>query len=65
MMNREYGKIRKNDFGKTVEYTWFDLVNHIDNIKLHEFIVMPNHIHGIIEIIDDIRAGLEPAPTGG
>ena len=52
-----------NDFGRIVEDTWFDLVNHIDHIKLHEFIVMPNHIHGIVEISNDNRAGLEPAPT--
>ena len=63
-INVGYGQIRLNDLGRIVEYTWFDLVNHIGNIKLHEFIVMPNHIHGIIEIIADIRAGLEPAPTG-
>ena len=69
IMNPEYTEMQINDLGKIVEYTWFDLVNHIDNIKLHEFIVMPNHVHGIIEITNDInfdiqqRAGLEPAPT--
>ncbi len=64
MMDTQNVEMQINEFGRIVEYTWFDLVNHIDNIKLHEFIVMPNHIHGIIEITNDKRAGLEPAPTG-
>ncbi|MFO8011466.1 MAG: transposase [Dehalococcoidia bacterium] len=77
-----------NENGEIVEQTWFDLVNHVPNIRLHEFVVMPNHIHGIIETVGDetwvdqdvvsgtglkraglepenLRAGLEPAPTGG
>ncbi|MFO8011067.1 MAG: transposase [Dehalococcoidia bacterium] len=68
-----------NENGEIVEQTWFDLVNHVPNIRLHEFVVMPNHIHGIIETVGDEtsidqdvvsgtglkRAGLEPAPTGG
>ncbi|MBU3950222.1 MAG: transposase [Proteobacteria bacterium] len=64
-----------NDYGRIVEQIWFDLVNHVKNFRFHEFVAMPNHIHGIIEIIDDEclmnrptgldskRAGLEPAPT--
>ena len=48
-------KMVLNDYGRIVEQTWFDLINHVKNIFLHEFVVMPNHIHGIIEIIDDER----------
>jgi len=46
----DHEQMVKNEYGQIVEDTWFDLVNHVFNIKLHEFIVMPNHIHGIIEI---------------
>lgn len=55
----------KNASGQIVEDAWFDLPNHNPGISLHEFIVMPNHIHGIIEIDRTglERAGLEPAPT--
>ncbi|MFA6706191.1 MAG: transposase [Bacteroidales bacterium] len=42
-----------NDYGRVVENAWFDLSNHISNIYLHEFCIMPNHIHGIIEIVDN------------
>ena len=32
------------------ETCWLDLRKRFDDICLHEFVVMPNHIHGIIEI---------------
>jgi len=58
-------QITLNPLGIIIQNTWFDLINHNKNIKLHDFIVMPNHVHGIIEIINSDRdwAGLEPAPT--
>jgi REP element-mobilizing transposase RayT len=31
---------------------WYEIVNHAKNIKLHQFVAMPNHIHGILEIAD-------------
>jgi REP element-mobilizing transposase RayT len=62
------GKMVKNQYGDLVEFTWYDLLNHNHNIELGEFIVMPDHVHGIVIISDivglrDIGAGLEPAPT--
>jgi REP element-mobilizing transposase RayT len=67
------GEMVLNDFGRIVESTWYDLVNHNANIGLDDFVVMPNHIHGIIVIFEPVgagskpaqlfRAGYEPAPT--
>jgi len=54
----EYGKTILNKFGEIVKNTWFDLPNHIGNIELDEFVVMPNHIHAIIVIVG---AGSKPA----
>lgn len=42
------GKVRLNKFGKIVKECWYDLPNHYINCVLDEFIVMPNHVHGII-----------------
>lgn len=42
-----------NEFGNIVEQVWFDLPNHNRYIELDEFVVMPNHVHGIIVITDD------------
>ncbi len=43
-------KIKLTEKGKIVSDCWYDLPNHYPNITLDEFIVMPNHIHGIINI---------------
>ena len=65
------GKMRLNEFGEIVDLTWHDLPNHVAGILLDAFVVMPNHVHGIIVITDDntnvgagsVGAGSEPAPT--
>lgn len=40
-----------NQVGKMVEKWWFELGNKYPTVKLQEFVVMPNHIHGIIQIV--------------
>lgn len=57
------GEMRLNELGQIVQFTWEDLVNHVNGIELDEFVIMPNHIHGIIIIVGVVGAGLEPAPT--
>lgn len=54
--NCRFGEIENdemilNDSGKMVEKQWNDLPNRFQNIALHEMIVMPNHFHGILEIV--------------
>ena len=57
------GEMRLNELGQIVQFTWEDLVNYVNGIELDEFVIMPNHIHGIIIIVGVVGAGLEPAPT--
>ena len=38
---------------------WNDLSNHYPNCILDEFIVMPNHVHGIV-IIDNFKINIQP-----
>jgi len=52
-----------NDAGKMVDRQWNGLAGRFKNIQLDEYIVMPNHFHGIIIIVANIRAGTRPAPT--
>jgi putative transposase len=40
-----------NAAGKTVRQCWLEIPVHFPNVVLHEFVIMPNHIHGIIEIV--------------
>jgi len=42
-----------NDAGLVLELAWNDIPNHYPNISLDAFIVMPNHVHGIIVINDN------------
>src|SRR5665213_2234249 len=39
-----------NEYGKIAEQQWHWLAEQYPYVVLHEFTVMPNHIHGIIEI---------------
>ena len=59
------GVMQLNEFGRIVEWTWYDLPNHVANITLDAFVIMPNHVHGIIIINPPatVGAGSEPVPT--
>jgi putative transposase len=39
-----------NGYGEIAEKQWYWLAEQYPYVVLHEFIAMPNHIHGIIEI---------------
>ena len=64
--NREciFGEVLLNEFGKIVESVWFDLPKHYPNVELDAFVIMPNHVHGIM-IVGDVAVGADfkPAPT--
>jgi putative transposase len=43
-------KMILNEFGEIAENQWHWLAEQYPYVVLHAFVVMPNHIHGIIEI---------------
>ncbi|WP_459685743.1 hypothetical protein [Viscerimonas tarda] len=43
-----------NKYGKVVKDVWNELPMHYFNIELDEFVIMPNHFHGIIAITEDV-----------
>jgi len=45
-------KMQLNDTGKMVEKWYFELTNKFPDIQCDEYIIMPNHIHFIINKID-------------
>jgi putative transposase len=54
-----FGKIENErmnlaDAGKVAKECWLDIPIHFPHVKLHNFIIMPNHVHGIIEIMQNI-----------
>jgi len=40
----------KNDLGRVAEMCWVEIPRHFENIGLDEWVIMPNHIHGIIRV---------------
>jgi putative transposase len=62
------GEMVLNDAGMMIEHQWQELICRFGNIKLHEFIVMPNHFHGIVEFVGVPLVGtqnMEQPPTMG
>ena len=62
------GKMILNEYGIIAHNEWLKTHNIRSNVQLGEFIVMPNHVHGIIVITDNItvpRRGVlhTPPPT--
>ncbi len=52
-----FGKIENeemilNDAGKIANECWMEIPKHFPHAILHEHIVMPNHVHGIIELVN-------------
>lgn len=45
------GELKLNLFGEIAKEEWLRTDQIRDNVQLHEFIIMPNHIHGIIKIL--------------
>ena len=43
-------KMQLSEIGELSKKYWFEIPEKFSFIKLDEFVVMPNHIHGIIEI---------------
>jgi REP-associated tyrosine transposase len=44
------GRMKLNRLGEIVDRIWNQLPIHFPNIQLDQFVIMPNHIHGIIII---------------
>jgi REP element-mobilizing transposase RayT len=46
----ENGVMILNDCGKMVLQIWNDIPKYYENVNVDNFVVMPDHIHGIIKI---------------
>ncbi|MEW6536140.1 MAG: transposase [Candidatus Auribacterota bacterium] len=47
------GEMHLNRYGTIAENVWIQIPQHYDGVALDEFVIMPNHIHGIIAISTD------------
>jgi len=53
-----------NEAGEMIVKWWNELPNKFPNLLLGEFVVMPNHFHGIIFIEEHVGADLRVCPDG-
>ncbi|NBG67375.1 transposase [Acidiluteibacter ferrifornacis] len=44
----ENGKMQVTSAGAIAHVLWHEIKNHAKNVELGEFVVMPNHVHGIL-----------------
>jgi putative transposase len=50
----ENSKMQLSEIGKFVEQYWIEIPNHFPFIELGNFVVMPNHVHGILIINNNV-----------
>ena len=49
------GEMHLNEYGRIVQKWWNEISNHFPNAALGAFIIVPNHVHGIIFITTERR----------
>ena len=59
------GEMRLNEYGEIARNEWIKTASVRANVVLDVFVIMPNHIHGIIILTDDVGATRRVARTMG
>lgn len=54
------GKVGLSKLGQTVAKCWSQIPEHFHNVELDVSVVMPNHLHRIIILINNCRGGVTP-----
>jgi putative transposase len=66
------GKMVLSNVGIIADILWYEIKNHSKNIELGQFVVMPNHVHGVLIICgndiesdatDDVNVGTTHVET--
>ena len=58
-------KMRLSDIGHIADTYWQDIGDHFSHVTIDEYVVMPNHVHGIITINESINEMTQTVPNGG
>ncbi len=54
------GRMLLNALGETARQCWLAIPDHFPHTQLDEYVIMPNHVHGIIWIVDDMGNNAVP-----
>lgn len=46
------GKIVVNEYGRVICACWEGISHHFRHVEVDTFVLMPNHLHGIVAIVD-------------
>ncbi len=57
------GEMLLNDAGKMADNEWGKIPGRFTNVQLHEYIIMPNHFHAIMEIVGATLVVAQNTPT--
>jgi len=58
-------KMQLSNVGLLANVFWHEIKNHAKNIELGEFVVMPNHVHGILILNDsNVDSNVDPIVVG-
>ena len=58
------GQTKLSSRGEVAKASWNGIPNHFPGVALDAFVIMPNHIHGILLFTHDVGAGhARPLPT--
>ena len=52
-------KMKLSAIGEIASRSWEDIPRHFSNVNLDAFVLMPNHLHGIV-VIEDTRGNVTP-----
>jgi REP element-mobilizing transposase RayT len=47
------GEMVLTDAGEIARECWLEIPKHFPNVVLHDYVIMPNHVHGIIEFVGE------------
>ena len=56
------GEMRLNDLGRLAQLTWVEFPSHFRWVKTDAWIVMPNHVHGLIIITGREKGATHVSP---
>jgi REP element-mobilizing transposase RayT len=60
------GEIKVNALGQVVQECWNEIPAHFPNAEIDSFVIMPNHIHGIVFVHENVGAThASPLPSRG
>src|SRR3989344_7210879 len=58
------GVMINNQYGQIIQRYWQEIPMHFPCVTLDQFVVMPNHFHGIVIISNKNKYLSQPADTG-